>query len=193
MCGMQVGVPPQPPGMQYGTPPYPPPPAYAAPMGGPPPSKKMAMTGGIFAIVLSSLYLLIALLGTIGAAAGDEPDKGSTVAGGMIFLVLGLAGVIFGVFAVKGRWWGALVGAIIQTLLGLLLLLTVVVLAAAEDAADSPFDQTDAEALGIVKAVILGWLLVTVAAAVLNYLGIPSARRWEEARSRSHLRAADQF
>jgi hypothetical protein len=187
MCGTRVDGQPLAP---YGQP-APPPPQYAAPAG-PPPSKAMAMTGGISGIVMSSLYLLIALLAIIGGAASDEQDTDGAVIGGIVFLVFGLGGVIFGVYAVKGRWWGCMIGGILQSVLGLLLLAAYAGLSEAERKA-GVFSEMAADDIGKVKTFILVWLLITVVTAVFNFIGIASAKNWERGHSRSHLRAADQF
>jgi hypothetical protein len=203
MCGLRVAdaqaaaqPPTQPmqqpyaqPQQPYGQPPYPQ--AYGAPAG-PPPSKGMAMAGGIMGIVISSLYLLIGLLAMIGGAVDDDPDAGGAVAGGAIFLVFGLAGVIFGVFAVKARWWGCMVGGILQSILALLLLAAYAGISDAESKA-GVFAEINRSEIDTVKTVVLVWLLITAAVAIFNYIGIVSAKNYERAASRSHLRAAEQF
>jgi hypothetical protein len=200
MCGTRVdaaapspspyGQPQQP----YGQPPAPypqPPPQYAAPAG-PPPSKGMAMVGGITAIVISSIYLLFGLIAVIAGAADSDPDAEGAVAGGLIILVFGLSGVIFGVFAVKARWWGCMVGGILQSVLALLLLLALAGLQQAEKEAGFAAELARDE-LDTAKTVILVWLLITAVVAVFNFIGIASAKNYERGNSRSHLRAADQF
>ena len=175
----------------YGQPSAPPPPQYA-PAAGPPPSKAMAMVGGISAIVISSIYLLFGLIAIIAGAADSDPDAAGAVAGGLIIFVFGLSGVIFGVFAIKGRWWSCMIGGILQSILGLFLLLGYAGVSEAERKA-GVFSEMAADDINTVKTVILVWLLITAAVAVFNFIGIASAKNWERGKSRSHLRAADQF
>lgn len=193
MCGTRVdagGYPPPPMQQQPGM--YPPPPQqYAAPAG-PPPSKAMAMTGGILGIVMSSLYLLVALLAIIGGAASDEEDTAGAVVGGVIFMLFGLGGVIFGVYAVKARWWACMVGGILQSVLALLLLAAYAGISEAERKA-GVFSEMGRDEIDTAKTVVLVWLLITAIVAIFNFIGIASAKNFERGNARSHLRAADQF
>jgi hypothetical protein len=171
----------------YGQP-YPPPLAQAVP----PPSRGLVMTAGIIAIVFASIYLLLFVLGTIGNAANDEPNKGASIVVGILLVGYWAFGLIAGIYTVKGRWWGAMVTGILQTIVALGLLLFYLAIGEAEDQAGFAAEIARDE-IGLVKTILLVWLLITIGIAVINFVAISAAKKVEQYASRSHLRAADQF
>jgi hypothetical protein len=207
--GMPPGPGAAPPGPGYGA--MPPGPGYGGMppgYGGMPPgyqlmpaaapgiTKTMAVVAGIITIVLFGLYSLFTLLGVLGMSFDDsnESEPGAIVFA-VVFLIYAVAGVLMGAYLIKGRWWGGLVAGILHGVLAVLYLLSLVGLMQAKDQVRSSFfgSDMDLEAVDTIIAIVGVLAIVTLAAAVLAFIGMQSARTWERMQHRVMARAADQF
>lgn len=196
-----MGYPPPPP--QLG---YPPPPGgmpYMGPGGQPYmmmpqaqqglPSKKWAMVGGIMDIVTSSIYLLLGLLAAIGASNERGNDKSELMLGVFIFICLGIAGIIFGVYSTRGRWGGALGGGILHSVFALICFIAIAAVSEAKNKyeRDYYYSSSRAKELEAVSGVFVLFALLSTLTAIFCFLGISGAKA--RARYEQHMRATGAF
>lgn len=158
------------------------------------PSKRWAMVGGIMDLVACGFYVLIGLIGMIAASSERGDDKGAAMAGLFVFLLLGVAGIIFGIYAIKGRWGGALGAGILHTLTALICFGAIG--AIEDDKKDSDslsyyYDSKPNEGLEAAQGALVLFALLSLLTAIFCFIGISGARNF--ARHQQHVRASDHF
>jgi len=161
------------------------------------PSKKWAVAGGVMNIVTSSIYLLLGLLALIGASDDHSSEKGALMTGVFIFICLGVAGIIFGVYSVRGRWGGALGGGVLHSVLTLICFVGVGAVEEAKDRRraydyyDSYYESSADKGLEAVAGVLVLFALLSALTAIFCYIGISGAKN--RARYEAHMRATEHF
>jgi hypothetical protein len=161
------------------------------------PSRKWAMVGGIMDIVVSSIYLLIGLLAAVGASGDRSNDKGSLMMGLFIFICLGVAGIIFGVYSTRGRWGGALGGGILHSVLALICFIGVGAVQSVKDRRrsydyyDSYYRSSEDKGLDAAAGFMVIFALLSVLTAIFCFIGIGGAKA--RARYDAHMRATGAF
>ena len=151
----------------------------------PAPSKSLAVAGGVLSIVLSSLYTLIALIGILGASTRGA-DTGAVVVG-IIMLALGLCGIAFGVVAVRATPWGSLADGILHTVITVFYGLAIIGIELDKaklrekpwltgNKLEEKIHQLD---IVVIVCAVVG--VISLATAVLGYLGYGNAKRWQAA------------
>jgi uncharacterized membrane protein len=179
------------PGMPYGQPmgygqPY-----MMMPVPVRPPSKKMAIAGGVLSLIGCAIVVLLSIW-----ALGNADFKHTDAASGMVYvtLVVTLAAGLMSVFAIQGKWWGALVAGILQTLN---VIMTLLCCGAAQAARthlifEDVFLESDrSKALQAISTAFACSVLVVLVAAIFCYIGISGAKQW--ARYRTHMKATETF
>lgn len=158
------------------------------------PSKRWAMVGGIMDLVACGFYVLVGLIGLLAVSNERGHDKGAAMAGLVVFLLLGVAGIIFGIYSIKGKWGGALGAGILHSLLTLVCFAGV---GAAEDEkkpADSfsyYYDAKPNEDMEAAQGVLVIFALLSLLTAIFCFMGISGAKNY--ARHQQHVRASDHF
>ncbi len=161
------------------------------------PSKKWAMVGGIMDIVISSIYLLVGLLAVVGASNERGSDKDGLMMGLFIFICLGVAGIIFGVYSTRGRWGGALGGGILHSVLALLCFVGVGAVEEVRDRRkaydyyDSYYRSSEDKGLDAAAGFLVIFALLSTLTAIFNFIGIGGAKA--RARYDQHMRATGAF
>lgn len=197
---VQGGMPP------YGYPP-PPPPPHGLPYGGQyvmmpvqnhAPSKRWAMVGGIMDIVTSSIYLLLGLIAFAAASSEPAGDKGSVMMGLFIFNGLAVLGIIFGVYAIRGRWGGALGGGILHSVSALFCFGVIGLVQEEKERRDRLYGYDDYyyessrdKEYEAIAGVLVLFALLSVLTAIFNYIGISGAKARQ--RYEQHMRATETF
>lgn len=194
--GAQAAPQGQPPPYGYGQPmPYGMP--YGVPYRAPPAGKKMAVAGGILALVGSGLVILFAAM-----ALGNHDVTDQKAASGFLIaaIVLALASAVPAVLAMRGSWVGSMLAGILQTLDMFTALMCVGAIASAKDRLklqdlfsfnDDGVDPDRIKALETLSGLMVLGVLVTLIAAIFCYIGIASARRWK--RTSTPMQATDVF
>jgi hypothetical protein len=173
--------------MPYGAPmPY-----MMVPVPTAPPSKKFAAAGGIISIAASAIVLILILM----AWGNKDYTRVDAAKGIMGFtVVLTAAAVLMSVFAIQGKWWGALVAGILQTVN---VLMTLALCGAAQEAKtkimfeDFFYESERAKALETLTTLFAFSVLGVLLAAIFCYIGISGAKRW--AQYKAHLEATGAF
>jgi hypothetical protein len=194
-CGAGAWPPPHP-----AYPPYPPHP-HAGPWGPYPGhpyggvavarGKGLAVPGGIMSIIAGAIVMLLALA-TLGADGAADDEAAVVVLG--ICAAFGAGGIVFGVFSIKGRWWGAMIAGIAQTLICLTSFLFIGAIEEARQERElfgSYMSQDEREAFDVLVGAFGLLSLFALVTAILCYIGISSARR--HAAYLAHQRATLPF
>ncbi len=209
-CGARFDVPP-------GAPPvsaYVPPPMYPSPymMYQPMPypvapvrrGKGMAMPGGIMSIITGAIVLAMTVASL--SKAGFR-DHGSVLGLLIVCLVLGIAGVLFGIYAIKARWWACLIGGIAMTVTTVMGFAFIGVVESIKKEHYRSYDYYDysygntpdyggmsSDDFHTLEALAGGFFLlalISLIAAIFCYIGVASSKAYE--RHQKHLQATEQF
>jgi hypothetical protein len=158
--------------------------------------------GGILSIITGAIVLVI----TVAALSRGAFREHGTVLGLLITCgVLGAAAVLFGVFALKARWWGCLVAGITNTVTLVFSFAFLGVVAGIEkeqwrlryddyQAAYGSGVRLSFDDLETLKAIGGGLVLtgvVALVACIFCYIGVSSSKAYD--RYRKHLEATQQF
>lgn len=158
------------------------------------PSKRWAMVGGIMDLVACGFYVLIGLVGMLAVSKEGGHDKNEAMAGLFVFLVLGVAGIIFGIYSIKGKWGGALAAGILHSLVTLVCFAGI---GAAEDEKKTEdsysyyYDAKPNEDIAAAQGVLVIFALLSLLTAIFCFMGISGAKNY--ARHQQHVRASDHF
>jgi uncharacterized membrane protein len=156
-----------------------------------PPSKRMAVVGGVLSIVSCGIVVLLSIW-----ALGNSDFTRTEAASGIVYVTLGLTAVaaVMSIFAIQGKWWGALVAGILQTLN---VLMTLACCGAAQEARahlifeDIWLESDRSQTLESISTMFAIGVLCVLIAAIFCYIGISGARQW--ARYRTHMKATETF
>ncbi len=158
------------------------------------PSKRWAMVGGIMDLVACGFYGLIGLVGLLAVSNERGGDKDAAMLGLSIFLLMGVVGIVFGIYAIKGRWGGALGAGILHSLLTLVCFAGVGAAADEKEsrAAYSYYESSSRnDGFEAAQGMLVIFALLSLLTAIFCFMGISGAKNY--ARHQQHVRASDHF
>jgi hypothetical protein len=181
-----------PPGMYYGhMPPY----GYGGyqmmPVPMQPPKKTFAVVGGITSLCACGLVLLLLAVGYGNHDFRREDGVPEIIA---FTLALTAAAGLFSVFSILGKWWGALVAGILQSVNTLM---TLALCGGAQEAKEKAMfdsfyiDHRRGDELETLTTLYAFSALGVMLAAIFLYIGISGAKRL--AQNKRHLQATETF